>query len=319
MTYKVAILGAGAIGCFVGAAWGGAIGSMTLVGRPALKQALDGRPLSIDGALPVSVDVRTDALALAQADVIVLTMKSRGLKAAMDQISEHVSKGAVLISLLNGTAPVRDLRARFPDRDVIAGMVPFNVVWADDTQLHQSGSGQIALERHPMTTWLADLGLPVDLHADLGPIQHGKLLLNLANAVNALSGKPLYDMLSDRAYRRVYAASIEEALKVYEAGNVPWVQVGPNNPRLALRMLRAPNWLFHLVVLRRQKLDRTSMTSMAGDLMAGRPTEIETINGEITRLGAQHGVATPVNDSLIRLVKAGQTMSADALMAEVGL
>ncbi|WP_370400499.1 2-dehydropantoate 2-reductase [Sulfitobacter sp. JB4-11] len=331
---NLVVLGSGAIGCWVGASWNTGVraagGNVTLIGRDATLEALNNAPLRLSeqGAAERTEDaltLTTDPAALAGADVIVLAMKSHALTAAMAQIEAHARADAVLICLLNGIAPVRDLRARFPDRKVVAGMVPFNVVWTAPTHLHRTGTGQIAVERHRVTEWLSKSGADIALHDDLTPLQHGKLLLNLVNAVNALAGVPLYQMLADRGYRRVFAASLAEALAVYDKGGIDWAQVGPNSPRMAYRMLRAPNWLFRWAVLRRQGLDRRSMTSMAADVQAGRPTEIDTINGEITRLGALHGVPTPINQCLVDLIRAVEqgarppALSAEALQREVGL
>lgn len=306
MPKTIAILGAGAIGCAVGTIWAGVGASVTLIGRKATVNPLRDAPVVLTGrAFTVGpTTVATDPAALAQADVVVVAMKAHSLEAAMEQIVAHARPDAPVISLLNGIDPARRLRDRFPDRDVIAGMVPYNVVWTGPSAMNVTGPGEVALERHSVTEALAEMGAPIELHNNLGPIQHGKLLLNLANAVNALSGKPLHAMLSDRTYRKVYAASIKEALTVYKAAGIVWEQVGPTNPKVAIPMLRAPNWLFNQVVLKRQNLDPTSMTSMASDLAAGRPTEVDVINGEIIRIGHSNGVATPVNAALSELVNA---------------
>ncbi len=303
------IFGAGAIGCGLSVLWSrdqNSIGSQfTLLGRKetVLPLRSDGLTLTQNGnhfASTSDIAVSTESSDLADADVIVLAMKSTGLDQAIKDIQSYARADAVIVSLLNGLAPVRTLRQKFPDRTVLAGMVPFNVVWKGPTTLNISGAGDVALERHPTTHHLK---MRTQLYDDLSAIQHGKLLLNLANAVNALAAKPLYDVLTDRNYRRVYAASLKEALMVYDIANTKWDQIGPNNPRLAKHVLNAPNWLFKRLVLSRQNIDQSAMTSMASDLIAQRPTEIDTINGEIARLGKKHNIDTPVNNMLISLVK----------------
>ncbi|MEM1318002.1 MAG: 2-dehydropantoate 2-reductase [Pseudomonadota bacterium] len=309
MALSIAVLGAGAIGCHVGGSWASVLadrGQVTLIGRPSRIEPIRSDGLGIDGeAVPrEAFSATTDTSALTQADLIAVAVKSTGLDPAMDDIAKHAKPNAVIVSLLNGLGPVRALRARFPDHSVLAGMVPYNVVWTGPTALERSGSGSVATERHATTETLASAGAELELHDDLSPIQHGKLLLNLANAVNALSGLPLKAMLLDRDYRRVYAASLTETLKVYDAAHIAWQQVGPTSPRLARMALLSPTWLFDRLVIRKQGLSDTSMTSMAQDLAAGRPTEIDTINGEVVRLGKRAGVPTPVNDALVAAVRA---------------
>lgn len=308
----IVIFGAGAIGCYVGGSWCGAVtrvgGRITLVGRKTMLDPVAENGLQLSG--PYRTGVAPDALAvtddpqvLRDADLVVLAMKAHALPKAMEDIRRYAKVHAPILSLLNGVAPIRMLRAACPDRECIAGMVPYNVVWKDKTQLHRSGPGEIAVQSHPVTEWLVHAGATAKLHADMAPIQYGKLLLNLANPVNALAGIPLYDMLLDPGYRRLMGMALKEALDVYDHAGINWVQIGPNNPRLARYMLHAPTWLFQAIVLRRQALDRLSMTSMAEDLRAGRPTEIDILSGEIVALGQKHGFATPVNQALVDLVK----------------
>lgn len=312
----IVIFGAGAIGCYAGGSWCGAVakagGRITLVGRKSTLDPIADNGLLLSGSgstaiAPDALAVTDDPQVLRDADLIVLAMKAHALPKAIKDIRAIAKTQAPILSLLNGLAPIRTLRDAFPDRDCIAGMVPFNVVWQDQARLHRTGPGEIAVQSHAATEWLAKSGTAVALHDDLTPTQYGKLLLNLANPVNALAGIPLYDMLLDPGYRQVMGQALKEALHVYDRAGIEWAQVGPNNPRLACYMLRAPTWLFKAIVLRKQALDRKSMTSMAEDLRAGRLTEIDILSGEIARLGRTHAIATPVNDSLVRLVKSVET------------
>ena len=70
------------------------------------------------------------------------------------------------------------------------------------------------------------------------PVQWGKLLLNLNNPVNALSGLPLRDELLQRGYRRVLAALQQEALDLLDAAHRPVAQLTPLPPRRLLMLLR---------------------------------------------------------------------------------
>lgn len=330
----IVFFGAGAIGCHTGATWlssvTGAGGRITLIGRPSRLSALRDHALNLSGEQCGSVaagglHITDDPQTLSEADLIVLTHKAGALPDAIEAIRAYSGEKTPILSLLNGVAPVRLLRDALPERGCLAGMVPYNVVWQSTTHLHRVGPGNIALQRHPATEWLAAAGVEIDQHGDLGPIQYGKLLLNLANPINALAGIALYDMLLDRGYRLVLSAAITEALNVYDQAGIRWTQVGPNSPRLAARMLRAPTWLFRLAVLRKQRLDRSAMTSMASDLQAGRLTEIDILSGEIATLGRQHGISTPINSALVRLVKSVETgervgsLESPQLLREVGL
>ncbi|MEM7545300.1 MAG: 2-dehydropantoate 2-reductase [Pseudomonadota bacterium] len=318
---KIVILGAGAIGTHTGAAWAGAAvrggASISLIGRAATLAGFRETALRLtggpDGVVP-ELTCGIDPAMLAGADLVILAMKATGLHRAVGDIRTHADPGTPLISLLNGLAPVRELAAALPGHKVIAGMVPYNVVWRGPAHLHRSSAGDLALARSAETEALANLvaesGLSPVLHDDLAPIQYGKLLLNLINPINALAGIPLHAMLSDRGYRRIYAATLREALMVYRAAGISWQKVGPISPRLAVHLLGTPDALFNPTLLKVQKIDPNSMTSMASDVMAGRPTEIEAITGEILHIAGRAGIRAPVNQALadeIRLAERAGT------------
>jgi len=274
-------------------------------------------------------DVSTSSGVLKTADVVLLAVKATALPDALSELQRNISPDTVVISLLNGLEPARQLRTNLPNHTVLAGMVPFNVVWKSADTLHRSSAGKLALEEHPITQWLSQhtekTCAAIDLHDDLQPIQYGKLLLNLINPLNALSGVPLFQMLSQKAYRKIYTELLGEALAVYEAGNIEWQKVGPIPPKLAMNFLSAPDFIFNNSLLKLQRLDRTSMTSMASDMQNGKPTEIDSINGEIVRIAKRIGHPAPVNSSLLHLIKQAEVdgvsphFSAQEIAAKLGL
>lgn len=312
----IAILGAGAIGCYVGASWAKALShakiKLTLIGRPNTLNFGGADILTISGDKPYSLacdlfERSEDPSALKDADVILVATKATALERAIEDIQTHISPNAIIISLLNGLEPVRHLRSAFPDHTVLAGMVPFNVVWQSANHLHKSSAGTLSLESAPTTKTIESLvassPTPLALYDDLQPIQYGKLLLNLINPINALSGIPLHDMLSQKGFRQIYATTLSEALTIYDQCGIVWEKVGPISPRLAIRLLPSPDAFFNNTLLKLQKIDKTSMTSMGADVYAGKPTEITVINDEIVRLAKAQGLTAPINTKLTALIR----------------
>jgi 2-dehydropantoate 2-reductase len=134
-------------------------------------------------------------------------------------------------------------------------------------------------------------------------IAWGKLLINLNNAVNALSGETLLNQLSKRDYRRVVAASIVEALDLLKAAGIEPAQIGPVPPKLLPHAIAAPDFVFKNLLLRVQKIDAEARSSMADDFAAGRETEIDYLNGEVVKLARSLGRQAPVNSAIVDLVK----------------
>ena len=288
---RVGVLGAGSIGCYLGGRLAAAGTSVVLVGRERLREAVEAGGLELTRAdrEPVRLDrieVRTDPEALADCGVVLVTVKSRDTEAAARQAEPHLGPEALVVSLQNGVRNAPTLREVLGDR-VAAGMVPFNVLWTEGPRFHQGTSGPLVLEERAsaLVERFRSAGVEARTHPDVPGVLWGKLLINLNNAVNALSGIPLREQLSDRAYRRVMADLIEEAVGVLGRAGVEPVGLGPLQPWLVPRALRLPNWLFHAVAGAMIRIDPEARSSMWEDLQRGRPTEVDWINGEVVALG----------------------------------
>jgi 2-dehydropantoate 2-reductase len=214
----------------------------------------------------------------------------------------------VLVSFQNGIRNVGALRDLLPRVTVLAGMVPFNVLARGEGRFHQGSGGALAVEDHPALDRLAPAfaaaGLPLARHADMRAVQWGKLLLNLNNAINALSGQPLAQELSDRTYRRCLAAAMHEALDLLARAKQPVVKLTALPPRWMARLLPMPDAIFSRLARKVVAIDPHARSSMWDDLVAGRPTEIDHIQGEVVALAARLGTAAPINAAVVALVHA---------------
>jgi 2-dehydropantoate 2-reductase len=166
----------------------------------------------------------------------------------------------------------------------------------------EGDSGNVALGA--WQTALGRVGMGLSLHDDLAPVQWAKLLLNLNNPVNALSGRPLRDELLQRGYRRVLAALQQEALALLAAAGQPVAQLTPLPPHRLPLLLRLPTPLFRLAAMRMLRIDAEARSSMADDLAQGRPTEIDALCGEVVRLAQGLQRTAPMNARMLALVEA---------------
>jgi 2-dehydropantoate 2-reductase len=319
---RITVAGAGSIGCYVGSCLARAGRDVTLLARPVMADALTRHGLRVsdlDGAndtlAPSAFTVATDeASALTRADIILVTVKSGATAAIGDAIARHASPDAVVVSLQNGVGNADILRARVgTTRRVVAGMVPFNVVptQVDGTapRFHRATSGTIRIASG--VAGLRDLlnvaGAPVAEHPEMPAVLWAKLLLNLNNALNALSGLPLAAELADRRWRLLLAAQIAEALAVLRAANVRLARVEAVPPRAIPFILRLPDLIFRAVAVRMLAIDPAARSSMWEDLERRRPTEIDYLQGAILALAAQAGVPAPVTARIARLVKQAES------------
>ncbi|WP_354643021.1 2-dehydropantoate 2-reductase [Kitasatospora camelliae] len=316
---RIAVFGAGSIGCHLGGHLA-PYAEVTLIGRPALAEALeDGLTLTAAGRPDRRVDRDAFTLAFgpeaaAGADYVLVTVKSSGTAAAGRELAPHLGPDPVVVSLQNGLRNPAVLRAELPGRTVLAGMVPYNVLQTVPGTFHQGTAGSLMVEDAPgvagLLAALTRAGLPAEVRRDMPAIQHGKLLLNLNNAVNALSGLPLRDQLGQRAYRLCTAMCQAEALAAFRAEGVRPARLGPLPTSLTPRLMRLPDPLFRRLAAASLRIDARARSSMWEDLERGRPTEIDALQGEVVALAARHGLAAPANARLAELVREAERAGA---------
>jgi 2-dehydropantoate 2-reductase len=187
-------------------------------------------------------------------------------------------------------------------------MVPFNCAYLGKGRFHKGVAGaSLYAEDTPRTRELADrIGegpAELKLSDDMLGIAWGKLLINLNNATNALSGRPLLTQIRARDYRRVFGAAMREGLRVLDRAGIKPAKVGNVGPRLLPTVIDSPDWLFNRVFIKSWKIDEKARSSMADDLAQGRKTEVDYINGELVALADRVGAKAPVNRKIVELIR----------------
>ncbi|MEU6857294.1 2-dehydropantoate 2-reductase [Glycomyces sp. NPDC046736] len=309
----ICVYGAGSVGCYVGGRLAAAGADVTFVGREPLARETAAHGLTLTGLDGTSDRVEhprytTDAEAAADADLVLLTVKSGATAEAAECLAELLRPGAIVVSLQNGLRNTATLREALPDQTVLAGTVEFNVARLGEGRFHRGTAGAVLVQDHPGLAAYADAlaSAGVAQRPDLGAVQAAKLLINLNNSVNALSGLPLRTELAQRDFRRCLALAHREALGVLRAARLDVGRTAGLPPGLMPVLLRLPDKVFARAARRALAVDRHARSSMWDDLEAGRPTEVDHINGEVTALAAEHGRTAPVNAELTELVHAAE-------------
>jgi 2-dehydropantoate 2-reductase len=315
---RIAIAGAGSIGCYIGASLAAAGRNVTLLVREALAEGCSRHGLhfsNLDGndrvLPPGSIEITTDAAeAFNAADVVLVTVKCRDTRKIAGIIAARASNRPLVVSLQNGIDNKRILREELgQDHRVLAGTVTFNVVQTrkegEAPRVHRASSGAVLIESGApgLRDLLAVQGFTVREHAKIEPILWAKLLLNLNNALNALSGLPLAKELGDRRWRLLLREQMREALAVLAAAGIRTGRIEGIHPRVSAFALGLPDPIFALAARRMLAIDPAARSSMWEDLEARRPTEIEQIQGEIVKLATAYRVPAPLNERVMRLIK----------------
>lgn len=310
----ITVFGAGSIGNFIGGSLVAAGETIEFLGRKRMGNELFRHGLTLGQLNGSRIEISsskitfgTDPKNLERSDLVIVCVKSQDTHNAAEAIHEYCKPDAVIISLQNGVGNKSKIAEICGNRTVLGGMVPFNVVHMGNGQFNCTTDGTIVLENHAISQTIADClnsrNVKTVMSCNIESVMWGKLCMNLNNPLNALAGIPLRNQLESRKYREVLALSIEEALAVANALNIIPANIGKVRPRLSPHVLRLPTPIFRIIASGMVKIDPQARSSMWDDLVAGKQSEIDYLNGAIVSEGERTGVATPVNAGIVELVK----------------
>lgn len=311
---RVLVAGAGALGSVFGGFLRLAGHDVTLLGRAAHLAAIRTNGLRIDGlwgehrATDFGLAVQaTDARG--PFDVVLLAVKSYDTEAMAAAVAPLLAADGVIISLQNGLGNAEAIAAHVGAARVLAARVlvgaellgPGHVrvtVYADPVLVGawEGGHPRSAVQARWCAERLAAAGIPAAYCDDIRAALWGKVLYNAAlNPLGALLGVH-YGVLGEHAHTRaIMDAVIDEAFAVACAAGVPLAWASAAAYRAVFYGRLVPSTFYH-------------RSSMLQDLERHRPTEIDAINGQVWQRGAVHGIVTPVNELLTRLVHAREVI-----------
>jgi len=254
---------------------------------------------------PAALKFTTDPHCCSDADLVIITVKSLVTQTLIGQMKPYINPKTILLTLQNGIANASVLKTAFPDNCVCGGMVTFNVVEKESSVFRLTTNGEIYLEKiTPSLSSVFDQTFMImKEHNNMESILWSKLLLNLINPLNALSGKSLKQNLEDHAFRLQWAACMREGLAVLKAAGIKPAKVTPLPMQFLPFMVSLPNWIYLLLAKKMTDMDSSAKSSMAQDLEKGKATEIDYLSGEIIKLGKKFSVTTPENDKVYAAIQ----------------
>ena len=307
---KIVILGAGSIGCWIGGHLIAGGANVVFIGREKYAAQIAKRGLHLThferGSLHCEeVDFQTDEAALKGADIVALCVKSQDTERATLQILKYAPDAAV-ISFQNGIRNPETLRAVLPPENIIPAVVPFNVTPTGEGRFHCGTAGDLLVDSYgalePIFTTLERSGQGVRLSTNVIGDQWAKMIVNLNNGLNTLTGGTLRAGLSQRDYRRVLAICVEESLEVAQQCGVSVGTFNGRSPMALLKTLRLPDFAYRLVMNLVVKIDTKARSSMLDDLEAGRVSEVDYLQGEIVKQAQNLGIEAPHNEAILKAV-----------------
>lgn len=298
---KIAVMGAGAVGCYFGALLAKAGHELVMIGRAAHVEAMNARGLLLERApAPSYVLVTASALpeAVAGAELVLVCVKSADTETASEAMLAYLAPEAVIVSLQNGVGNAQGLAAVL-GRPVLPAGVYLAAEMAGPGHVRHNGRGELVLGQGPgveaLAVLLREAAIPTTISADVEAVLWTKLVLNCAyNAISAMTQAPYGQIVAVAEVETLIRNVVAECEAVAAA-------CGVSLPRgQAETVLAAAQGM------------AGQLSSTAQDLMRGRRTEIEYLNGHIVRLGVAQGIPTPVNQALLAVVKVLETRVGEA-------
>ena len=287
-----AVMGAGAVGCYYGGMLARAGHEVVLIGRAAHVDAVRREGLRLQAQTfdeRVQMRADTEAAAVAGADVVLCCVKSPDTEDAARALQPHLAPGALVLSLQNGVDNAERLRAVLA-QEVLPAVVYVATEMAGPGHVRHHGRGELVIGPSARSAALADVfgaaGVPVQVSDNVAGALWAKLILNCAyNALSAIARQPYGPLVQGVGVAAVMRDVVDEGLAVARAEGVTL----PGDMHEAVRGLAGTM--------------PAQLSSTAQDLLRGKPTEIDHLNGLVVRRGEARGVATPVNRALWALVK----------------
>lgn len=290
---KVAVMGAGAVGCYYGGMLARAGHEVVLIARPSHVQAIARDGLRMETTTfdeYVRLNASSDASAVQGAQLVLFCVKSLDTESAGALMLPHLAPDALVLCLQNGVDNADRLRTVLPQHAVAAAVVYVATEMAGPGHVKHHGRGELVIEPAVASQAIAQAliaaGVPTEISSNVRGALWTKLIINCAyNAVSAIAQLPYGKTGVGEGIQEVMRDVVAECQAVAKADGVQ--VVGDVDAAIRKIFETMPNQL----------------SSTAHDLSRGKRTEIDYLNGLIVRRGEALGIATPANRVLWALVK----------------
>jgi len=295
---SIAVVGAGAVGCYYGFLLARAGHAVTLIGRPALVEAVRATGLVLEdaaGTASVAVRATTAGDGVGGADLVLVCVKSDDTEAAGAMVAPYLTPAASILSLQNGVDNAERL-ASLLGRPVVPVAVYVATEMVGPGHVRHNGRGDLIVGASAASAQIAAVftaaGIPTTVSERALDALWGKLILNCAyNALSGLTQLPYGRLIQGEGVIASMTDVVRECVAVAVASGVSV----------------APDILDRVLELSSTMADQRSST--AQDLARGRRSEIDHLNGYVVRRGAEFGIPTPANRMLHTLVRLAEARS----------
>lgn len=290
---RIAVMGAGAVGCYYGGLLARAGHDVVLIGRAGHVEAIRRDGLWLETTTfseRIAVAASTHAEAARNAHIILFCVKSTDTQPAAAQLAPHLAPSAIVLSLQNGVDNADRLRQQLP-QEIIPAAVYVAAEMAGPGHMRHHGRGELVIgesRHHPtLLALFGQAGIPIRVSPKIADELWAKLIVNCVyNALSGITQLPYGRLVQTPGALETLDAILAECLRVAKADGI----IVPTDIHNAISGIA-------------QTMPNQS-SSTAQDLQRGRPTEIDHLNGYVVTRGQAHNIPTPINRLLHMLIKA---------------
>jgi 2-dehydropantoate 2-reductase len=286
---KIFILGAGAIGSVIGAQLSKK-NDATLIGNKAHVEAIESKGLSVSSNINETFRLQADTQIreIPQGTLIFLSTKAYDSEKAVEGIRRLVRKDTVVLVLQNGLGNEEIVKRAVGNKAKVlrgitnmaaeffkAGEIKY---WTGETTIQYNGVAE------EIAATMNDSGLKTSVSKNIKDETWSKVVLN--SVINPLTSifRVKNREISTQPLGEVRHQIIKECVQVGNAEGVTFQKDLEKG-------------------IGKEIVSYANYSSMCQDIMRGKRTEIDFLNGKIVELGARHHISTPVNETLVHLIK----------------
>jgi 2-dehydropantoate 2-reductase len=297
---KICVVGPGALGCLIAAFLSKLAGEIWLLDHRAQRAEKIGRQgikiEGVSGKWQANPKVTASAADIGACDLVILSVKSYDTKKAVDSIGPLIQEDTSVLSLQNGIGNLEIIAESVGEKKVIGGVTSQGATLLGDGAIRHAGQGETVIGKMDgkLTTRLRQIrelfnkaGLLARISKDINSLIWSKLIINVGiNALTAITRLNNGRLIEFNGTRQILRQAVSEAVRIAKRRRIRLIYDDPIQKVEAVCQATAGN-----------------ISSMLQDVLKKKRTEIDFINGAITRLGQSLNVPTPVNSVLVDLVK----------------
>jgi 2-dehydropantoate 2-reductase len=299
---KIAICGTGAMGSvYAGLFHEAGHRVIAIDSWPAHVEAINVHGLRLEGAsgnrLIEGIEATTDMARVAGAELIVIATKASGVGPVGQALSAHLSRNALVLTIQNGLGAAERIAAHVPNDNVLLGVADgFGASLKGPGYAHHNAMnliriGEIAGGASKRAEALAqiwrDAGFKAQAYEDIQQLIWEKFLCNVTfSAACTVFNMTVGEL---QAHPERWAIALGAMREAYAIAKAKQISLGFDDPEAYVTAFGA-------------KMPQ-ARPSMLLDHIAGRPSELDAINGQVPVMGRAMGLVTPYNDTLVALLR----------------